>query len=60
MPILHTRFSTDRVYRGYYLEAITIVSACNKLLRKQFLKQNNTGFIPSVCYSRNVRYGKKS
>jgi len=43
-----------------FLEAITIVSACNKVLRKQFLKPDAIGLIPTGGYSGNVNYSKKS
>jgi hypothetical protein len=43
-----------------FLEAITIASACNKLLRKRFLISNTIGLIPTGGYSGNVKYSKKS
>jgi hypothetical protein len=43
-----------------FLEAITIASACNKVLRKKFLKPETIGLIPSGCYSANNRYSKKA
>jgi len=43
-----------------FLEVITIPSACNKILRKQFLKPDTIGLIPTGGYSGNVNYSKKS
>jgi len=43
-----------------FLEAITIASACNKVLRKQYLKPDTIGLIPTGGYSGNVNYSKKS
>ena len=43
-----------------FLEAITIASACNKVLRKQFLKPDNIGLIPTGGYSGDINYSKKS
>jgi len=43
-----------------FLEAITIASACNKVLRKQFLKPDTIGLITTGGYSGNVNYIKKS
>ena len=43
-----------------FLEAITIASTCNKVLRKQFLKPDTIGLIPTGGYSGNVNYSKKS
>jgi len=42
------------------LETITIASACNKLLRKRFLKPDTIGLIPTGGYSGNVNYSTKS
>ena len=42
-----------------FLEAITIASACNKLLRKRFLIPDSIGFIPKSGYTANVKYSKK-
>jgi len=42
-----------------FLEAITIASACNKLLRKRSLKPDTIGLIPTGGYSDNVNYSKK-
>ena len=42
-----------------FLESITIVSACNKVLRKRFLKPDTIGLYPTgtnTCYN---RYSKK-
>jgi len=35
-------------------EAITIASACNKMLRKRFLKPETIGLIPTGGYIGNV------
>jgi len=43
-----------------FLESIPIASACNKLLRKRFLKPDTIGLIPSGGYSGNVNYSKKA
>ena len=43
-----------------FLEDITIASACNKVLRKQFLKPDTIGLIPTGGYSGNIYYSKKS
>jgi len=43
-----------------FLEALTIASACNKVLRKKFLKPDTIGLIPSGGYSANRRYSKKA
>jgi hypothetical protein len=43
-----------------FFEAVTIASACNKVLRKKFLKFETTGLIPAGGYSANNRYSKKS
>jgi len=43
-----------------FLEDITIASACNKELRKQFLKPDTIGLISTGGYSGNINYSKKS
>ena len=43
-----------------FVEAVTIASACNKVLRKQFLKPDTIGLIPMGGYSGNVNYSKKA
>jgi len=43
-----------------FLEALTIASACNKVLRKNFLKADTIGLIPPGGYSANRRYSKKA
>ena len=43
-----------------FMEAITIVSACNKVLRKRLVKPNTIGLIPTGGYSCNVIYSKKA
>jgi len=43
-----------------FLEAITIASACHKMLRKQFLKPSTIILIPTRWYSGIVNYSKKS
>jgi len=42
------------------LEAFRIASACNKLLRKKFLKPEIIGLILPGSYSANRRYSKKA
>jgi len=39
-----------------FLEALTVASACNKVLRKQFMKPDNIGLIPTGGNSGNVNY----
>jgi len=57
-----------QIFRRYFIEignievflgALTIASACNKVLRKKFLKPETVGLIPAGGYSANNRYGKK-
>jgi len=43
-----------------FFKAITIASACNKVLRKRFLKPYTIGLIPTGRYSGNVNYSRKS
>ena len=43
-----------------FMEAVTIASACNTVLRKQFLKPDTIGLIPTGGYSGNVNYSKKA
>ena len=43
-----------------FVEAITIASACNKFLRKRFLKADKTGPIPTGGYTCNNMYSKKA
>ena len=43
-----------------FLEALTIASARNKVLRKKFLKPETIGLIPPGGYSANRRYSKKA
>jgi len=43
-----------------FAESITIASACNKFLRKRFLKPDTIGLIPTGRYTCNNRYSKKS
>jgi hypothetical protein len=42
------------------IEAVTVASACNKVLRKKFLNPETTGLLPAGCYSANNRYTKKA
>ena len=42
------------------MEAVTIASAGNKALRKQLLKPDTIGLIPTGGYSGNVSYSKKA
>ena len=41
-------------------ESVTIASACNKVLRRLFLKPDTIGLIPTGGYSGNVNYSKKA
>jgi len=43
-----------------FVESITIASACNKVLRKRFLKPDTIGLIPTGGYTCNNRYSKKA
>jgi hypothetical protein len=43
-----------------FLEAITIASACNKVLRKRFLRPDTIGLLPPGGYSGNVTYSKEA
>jgi G:T-mismatch repair DNA endonuclease (very short patch repair protein) len=43
-----------------FFEAVTIASACNKVLRKQFLKPQTVGLYPTGGYSCNNKYSKKA
>jgi hypothetical protein len=42
------------------VESITIAPACNRVLRKRFLKHNTIDLIPAGGYSRNNKYSKKA
>ena len=42
-----------------FLESITI-TACNRVLRKKFLKPDTIGLIPTGGYSLNRKYSKKA
>jgi hypothetical protein len=42
------------------LEAVTTASACNKVLRKKFLKSETFGLIPAGGYTANNRYSKEA
>ena len=43
-----------------FQEAVKIASACNKVLRKLFLKPDTIGLISTGGYSGNVNYSKKA
>jgi len=43
-----------------FVEWITIAAACNKVLRKRFLKTDTIGLIPTRGYCCNNRYSKKA
>jgi len=43
-----------------FLASCTIASACNKVLRKRFLKPETIGLIPAGGYSCNRNYSKKA
>jgi hypothetical protein len=51
---------TEIDYIKFFLEAVTIASACNKVLRKKFFKPEVIGLLPLGGYSANNRYNKKS
>ena len=42
-----------------FFESITIASACNKVLRKRFLKPDMIGLIPTGGYTCNNRYSRR-
>jgi hypothetical protein len=42
-----------------FLESLTIASACNKVLRRMFLKPDTIGPIPTGGYTCNNKYSKK-
>jgi len=44
---------------AFFLESITIASACNKVLRKCFLQPDIIGLIPNGGYTCNKKYSKK-
>ena len=43
-----------------FLESLTIASACNKVLRRKFLKPDTIGMIPTGGYTCNKKYSKKA
>ena len=43
-----------------FLESVIRASACNKVMRKRFLKPNTIGLIPSGGYTGNVNYSNKT
>lgn len=43
---------------AFLLESLTIPSACNKILRLKFLKQNTMGLIPKGGYTCTNRFSK--
>ena len=43
-----------------FLDSFTIASACNKVLRKRFLKPETVGLIPKGGYSCNQNHSKKA
>jgi len=54
-------FSRDFMQIGnieMFLEAITIAPACNKILRRQLLKPDTIGLIPTGGYTCNNKYNK--
>jgi len=56
-------FRQELMHTGHidvFVESITIASACNNVLRKRFLKPDTIGLFPTVVYSCNNRYSKKS
>jgi len=56
-------FRRELIYIGNietFLEAITISSACNRVLRKRFLKPDTFGLIQTGRYTCNNRCSKKT
>ena len=51
--------SADRKYRRYS-RIPDIASACNKVLRRKFLKSDTIGLIPTGGYTCNNKYSKKA
>jgi hypothetical protein len=47
-------------HREVFQESVTLASACNKILRKLFLKTDTIGLIPTGGYTGNVNYSKKA
>jgi len=47
-------------HNDVFVESITIASACNRVLRKRFLKPDTIGLNPMGWYSCNNRYSKKA
>jgi len=43
-----------------FLEAITIASPCNKVMRKRFLQPDTPDLIPTSGYTCNKNYSKKA
>jgi hypothetical protein len=43
-----------------FLESMTIASACNKVLRKEFLRPETIGLIPAGGYSCSNKYSRKA
>jgi hypothetical protein len=43
-----------------FLEAITVASACNKVLRKRFLTPDTIGLIPAGGYTNNTPQSRKA
>ena len=43
-----------------FLESVNIASACNKVMRKRFLKPNTIGLILSGGYTGNVNHSNKA
>jgi rRNA maturation protein Rpf1 len=43
-----------------FLESLTIASACDKLLRRKFMKPDTIGLIPTGGYTCNNKYSKKA
>jgi hypothetical protein len=43
-----------------FQESVTIASACNKVLRRLFLKPSTIGVIPAGGYTRNINYSRKA
>ena len=48
------------MYIEVFLESLTIASACNKVLRRKFMKTETIGLIPPGGYTCNNKYSKNA
>jgi len=56
----HVRYFVATLLNSGMLMSCTIASACNKVLRKRFLKPETIGLIPAGGCSCNQKYSKKA